>query len=145
MINKVTLIGRLGGDPELRTLESGVSVARFSLATSDSYKDKDGNWQEVTEWHNINLWRDSAERAAKNLKKGVLCYIEGKLTYRKYTDREGVERMGVAIEATYFRRLEKTEGSPDAGFPTAEPAHTAARQEPAQEEANPVGFGDLPF
>ena len=85
MINKVTLIGRLGNDPEIRHLEGGVAVARISLATNDFYRDKDGNPQETTEWHNVVMWRDLAERAEKQLKKGGLMYVEGKISYRKYT------------------------------------------------------------
>ena len=69
MINKVTLIGHLGGDPEVRTLENGTQVGRFSLATNENYKDKEGAWQSQTEWHNIIVWRDLAERSKKN-KKG---------------------------------------------------------------------------
>jgi len=85
MINKVTLIGNLGADPEVRRLEGGVAVARFSLATNESYKDKDGNFQTNTEWHNVVVWREAAERAEKMLRKGMLVYVEGKITYRKYT------------------------------------------------------------
>ncbi len=66
------LIGHLGGDPEVRHLENGTAVARFSLATNESYKDKEGNWQTLTEWHNIVVWREQAERAEKQLKKGML-------------------------------------------------------------------------
>mgnify|MGYP001012308434 CR=1 FL=1 len=109
MINKVTLIGRLGGDPELKALESGVFVGRFSLATSDPYKDKDGNWQDRTDWHNVVLWRDQAERASKILKKGELCFVEGKVSYRKYTDKDGQERTATDIVANTFRRLDKRE------------------------------------
>ena len=84
MLNKVTLIGNLGKDPEIRSLESGVSRANFTLATNESYKDRSGNWQKSTEWHDIVMWRSMAERA-KVLKKGMLVYIEGKLTHRKWT------------------------------------------------------------
>ncbi|MEY3194318.1 MAG: hypothetical protein RIQ78_415, partial [Bacteroidota bacterium] len=70
MINKVTLIGNLGGDPEVRHLDNGTAVGRFSLATNENYRDKDGNWQKITEWHNVTVWRDLAERAEKQLKKG---------------------------------------------------------------------------
>jgi single-strand DNA-binding protein len=127
MINKVTLIGRLGGDPEMRHLEGGVAVARFSLATNDSYKDKDGNWQDSTEWHNVVVWRDQAERAEKTLKKGMMCYVEGKISYRKYTDKDGQERSVTDIVASTFRMLEKREGTGDTRFPSAEPAAMTAR------------------
>ncbi|MFN5364809.1 MAG: single-stranded DNA-binding protein, partial [Bacteroidota bacterium] len=80
MINKVTLIGNLGGDPEVRHLDNGTAVGRFSLATNENYRDKDGNWQKLTEWHNIVVWRDLAERSEKLLKKGMQVYVEGKIT-----------------------------------------------------------------
>jgi single-strand DNA-binding protein len=155
MINKVTLIGRLGGDPEIRHLEGGAAVARFSLATNESYKDKDGNWQDLTEWHNIVVWRDQAERAAATLKKGGMCYVEGKISYRKYTTAEGQEKTSTDIVASAFRTLEKREGSgADSRFPSAEPAGMSARSSsPSPEPANggpmstpePNGGDDLPF
>ena len=75
MVNRVILIGNLGADPEIRTLESGVSVARLRLATSESYKDKNTDeWKENTEWHSITLWRALAERAERTLKKGMQIY-----------------------------------------------------------------------
>ena len=89
MINKVTLIGRLGKDPEKKTLPSGVSFVRFTMATNESYKDKDGEWKDSTEWHNIIMWRELAERAEKQLKKGGLVFLEGKITYQKYEDKDG--------------------------------------------------------
>jgi single-strand DNA-binding protein len=139
MINKVTLIGRLGGDPELKTLEGGTAVARFSLATSDSYKDKDGNWQERTDWHNVVVWRDQAERAAKSLKKGEMCYVDGKVSYRKYTDKDGQERTVTDIVANGFRRLEKREAQ-EAEF------HSEATNFAGSRIPEPVNTADsLPF
>lgn len=124
MINKLTLIGRLGQDPEVRTLESsGTQVARMSVATSDSYKDKDGNWQETTEWHNVIAWRDLGARVA-NYKKGSMVYVEGKVTYRKYTDNSGNERTATDIVASVIRKLDKSESSSaDNRFPPAPPAN----------------------
>lgn len=123
MINKVTLVGHLGGDPEIRTLENGTPVGRFSVATNENYKDKDGNWQSQTEWHNVVVWRDLAERA-KILKKGSTVYVEGKISYRKYTDKDGVEKNLTDIVANTFRLLDKREGTNgfENRFPTAEPA-----------------------
>jgi single-strand DNA-binding protein len=91
-VNKVILIGNLGRDPEVRHLESGASVANFPIATTESYKDKNGNRQEQTEWHNIVLWRGLAEIAEKYLKKGSQVYIEGKLRSRSWEDKEGNTR-----------------------------------------------------
>jgi len=153
MINKVTLIGNLGKDPEVRHLESGAMVASFSLATNEVYKDKDGNFQQVTEWHNIVAWRELAERAEKNLKKGSMVYIEGKITYRKYTDKDNNERYITDIVANTLRLLEKRENSAsDMRFPTSEPpsrssynapatATTAAETPPPTAESG----DDLPF
>ena len=77
MINKVLLIGNLGRDPEIRRLESGAAVAKFSIATNENYKDKSGEWQTITEWHNIVAWRGLAERAERDLKKGGMVAIIG--------------------------------------------------------------------
>ena len=145
MINKVTLIGNLGGDPEIRTLESGTKAGRFSLATNESYKDKDDNWQTLTEWHNVVVWRDAAERAERQLKKGMMVYVEGKISYRKYTDKDGVERNTTDIVANTFRILEKRENSSDSRFPTTEPAGRSAAAMPTAEAVAPAEGDDLPF
>jgi single-strand DNA-binding protein len=109
MVNKVILIGNLGKDPEVRTLESGVKYATFSIATNESYKDKNDQWQTQTEWHNIVAWRNLAEKAEKTLKKGSSVYIEGKITYRKYTDKENIERSVTDIIANTLYSLDKQE------------------------------------
>lgn len=149
MINKVTLIGNLGGDPEVRTLESGTKVGRFSLATNESYKDKEDNWQTLTEWHNVVVWRDAAERAERQLKKGMLVYVEGKITYRKYADKDGQDRYVTDIVANQFRILEKREGGSgnDMRFPSSEPTGrgTEATSTPTVEAATPAEGDDLPF
>ncbi len=105
MINKVTLIGNLGQDPELKRLENGAIVVKFSLATSDNYKDKNGEWVEQTEWHRIVMWRELGERAEKQLKKGDKIYLEGKLTYNKWVDKEGNKRETAQVKAMIFRSL----------------------------------------
>jgi len=127
MVNKVILIGNLGKDPEVRHLDNGASVAKFSLATNESYRDKAGEWQQNTEWHNIIMWRFLAERAEKNLKKGSTIYVEGKLTHRKYQDKEGNDRYVTEVVANSFRMLDRREGGSTAvpgGFPSAEDAPT---------------------
>lgn len=86
-LNKVMLIGNLGKDPELRYTTSGVAVATFSLATTDSWKDQDGNMQERTEWHNIVAWKKLAEICGEWLKKGKKVYIEGRIQTRSYDDK----------------------------------------------------------
>ena len=91
-VNKVTLIGNLGKDPELRYTSSGVAVATFSMATSESWKDPEGNTQERTQWHSIVAWRKLAEIVGEYLKKGSKIYLEGRLQYRNYDDKNGVKR-----------------------------------------------------
>ncbi|HMX41588.1 MAG TPA: single-stranded DNA-binding protein [Saprospiraceae bacterium] len=154
MINKVTLIGHLGADPEIRTLENGTSVGRFSLATNENYKDREGNWQTMTDWHNIVVWRDLADRAKNMLKKGSTVYVEGKISYRKYTDKDGVEKNLTDIVANTFRLLDKREGSGgyDSRFPSAEPptranASDAASMTPSSQDTPPppAEGDDLPF
>ena len=96
-VNKVILVGRLGKDPEIRNLENGASVANFTMATSETYKDKtSGDRKEVTEWHNIVLWRGLADIAAKYLHKGDMIYVEGKLRTRSW-EKEGVTRYTTEI------------------------------------------------
>lgn len=108
MINKVTLIGNLGSDVEYRELESGSKFAKFSLATNESYKDKAGERQTQTEWHNIIGWRQLAEQMNKYLSKGKLVFIEGKLTHRKH-EKDGVTKYYTEVVARTVRLLEKRE------------------------------------
>ena len=91
-LNKVLLIGNLGSDPEVRTLPSGGKVATFSIATTESYKNKDGEKVENTEWHRIELWEGLAGIAEQYLKKGNSVYIEGRIRTEKYTDANGIEK-----------------------------------------------------
>lgn len=103
-INKAILIGNLGKDPDIRTFETGVKKASFTLATSEIRKDKDGNRVELTEWHNIVCWRNLAEIAEKYLFKGKQIYLEGKLRTRSWEDN-GVKRYITEIEANTFTML----------------------------------------
>ena len=97
-VNKVILIGNLGKDPEVRHFENGGVLASFSLATSESYTDRDtGEKKEHTDWHDVVLWRGLAEVAEKYLHKGTKIYVEGKLKKRSYQDREGVTRYAIEI------------------------------------------------
>jgi len=99
-VNKVILVGNLGKDPEVRTLESGTKVVGFSLATSEKYKDKVTGEQRVqTDWHNIVMWRNLAEIADKYLRKGMQVYIEGKLRTRSWQDRDGNNRYTTEVVA----------------------------------------------
>jgi len=134
-LNKVTLIGNLGKDPELKYTNSGVAVATFSLATSDSWKDQEGNMQERTEWHNIVAWRKLAEICGQYLKKGSQVYIEGKIQTRSYNDKEGVKKYITEIVADQLLML-----GGGGGRPQAEQGDSIPMPEPAASKDE-----DLPF
>ena len=104
-VNKVILVGNLGKDPEVRHLDGGVSVAHFTLATNEYYKDKQGARVERTEWHNISAWRGLADMADKFLKKGQQVYIEGKLRTRQYQDKDQQTRYITEIIADEISML----------------------------------------
>ncbi|WP_439880459.1 single-stranded DNA-binding protein [Pontibacter sp. MBLB2868] len=104
-VNKVILIGNLGKDPEVRHLEGGVAVARFPIATSETFKDKAGQKQERTEWHNVVLWRGLAEVAEKYLRKGQSVFIEGKIRTNNYQDKDGIQRYSTEIVADTMTML----------------------------------------
>ena len=108
-LNKVTLIGNLGNDPSIQTLEGNTKVAKFSLATSESYRDSNGQNQTVTDWHNIVLWRGLADLANNYLKKGSLVYVEGKLKTRSYDDKDGQKKYVTEIIADSILLLDKKE------------------------------------
>ena len=96
-VNKVILLGHLGRDPEMRYQPSGGAIANFSIATSETFKDKEGNKQERTEWHRVVLFGRTAEIAGEYLRKGSMAYVEGRLQTRKWTDKEGQERYTTEI------------------------------------------------
>lgn len=108
-VNKVILVGHLGKDPEVRHLENGVNVASFSLATTETITNKNGERQDLTEWHNIVVWRGLADVAEKYLKKGKQIYVEGKIRTRSWDDKEGVKRYTTEIVADSFTMLGKKE------------------------------------
>jgi len=104
-INKVILIGRLGKDPEIKSFENGAKKASFTLATSESRRDKEGNRIEQTEWHNIICWRNLADIAEKYLSKGKLIYLEGKLRTRSWEDNSNTKRYITEVEVSSFTML----------------------------------------
>lgn len=151
-INKVILIGNLGRDPELRSTGSGQAVCEFSLATSEKYRDRDGQNQERTEWHRIVVWGPQAESAAKYLTKGRTVYIEGRLQYRDWTDKEGNKRTTTEIVANTLQFLgDNRRGGPDrdGGGPGPqqgghhEPPSANRNQGPSG--ANDFGDDEIPF
>lgn len=104
-VNKVILVGNLGRDPEVRNMPSGDALANFSIATTDTWRDKSGQRQERTEWHRISIFGKQAEVAGQYLKKGSTVYVEGRLQTRKWTDKEGVERTTTEVVADRFQML----------------------------------------
>jgi len=147
-VNKVILVGNLGKDPEVQYLESGVALARFSLATAERYKDKTGNWADQTEWHNIVLWRGRAEVAEKYLKKGSKIYLEGKIRSRSWDDKDGNKKYTTEIVGDNFIMLDKKgEGSYTGGNVPPPPAENKSVSEPVEQGGgNNTDFeDDLPF
>jgi single-strand DNA-binding protein len=126
-VNKVILLGHVGKDPDIRHLEGGVTVASFSLATNESFRDKNsGEKREQTEWHNIVTWRNLAESVEKSeLKKGDRVYLEGKIRTRQWQDKEGNKRLTVEIVADTFTIINrKRDRVGEDGTPAETPAAT---------------------
>lgn len=165
-LNKVFLIGNVGQDPEIRTTESGATVAQFTLATNERYKNRNGELRENTEWHNIVCWRNLADVAGNYVKKGSLLYVEGKLTSRSWEDQNGQKHWRTEVVADNFQLLgkrerqeaplppEPEERAPRGGVSITEAAaHVAAMQQKkskaakaeVQQAAEDDGSDDLPF
>ncbi len=162
-LNKVMLIGNVGNEPEIRYLDqnpqSATKVASFRLATTERYRDRNGETRENTEWHNIVAWRTSADLVEKYVRKGSQLYIEGKLRTRKWTDRDGKERYTTEIQVDNIQLLGKRPESqqapagapaPQNGAPVGIPAQAPAAYPPAPAGfvppmAEPAPGDDLPF
>ena len=115
-LNKVLLIGHLGGDPELKYTPNGDAVVNFTMATNEFWKDRDGNQQKKTEWHRIVAFRRLAEICNEYLKKGSYVYIEGRIRSRTYTDNDDIKRTVVEVTADSMQMLEKrADGFDDSG------------------------------
>lgn len=142
-INKVILVGNLGRDPEVKNLESGAKMARFTLATNETYTDRaSGERKDLTEWHNIICWRNLAEIAEKYLNKGKQIYLEGRLRTRKWTDQNNVERYTTEILADNIQMLGRSDNaSENSSVSTAVPAMVT--QDSAY--VPPIEEDDLPF
>jgi single-strand DNA-binding protein len=121
-VNKVILIGNLGRDPELRYTPSGTAVANFTVATNETWKDKDGTKQEHTEWHRVVAWGKLAEIAGEYLRKGRQVYIEGSIRSRTYKDKDGNDRTAVEIRADNMVMLGRQEGGSSEGKAASEAA-----------------------
>ncbi|UCE66203.1 MAG: single-stranded DNA-binding protein [Candidatus Zixiibacteriota bacterium] len=138
-VNKAILIGNLGADPELRYTASGTAVAGFNMATTERYKDKNGELQERTEWHSIVCWGRLGELANEYLRKGRSVYIEGRIQTRNYEDKDGIKRYRTEIVAQQMQFL----GGRAQGDQPSAPSETAS---PAPSESElPADDDDLPF
>lgn len=138
-LNKVILIGRLGRDPEVRYMPNGEAVCNFSVATSETWNDRNGQRVERTEWHNITMYRKLAEIAGQYLKKGGLVYLEGRIQSRKYQGKDGIERTAYDIVANEMKMLggrnENSGGAPyEEGYSQSQEAY----QRPAQQSRQPA-------
>lgn len=135
MLNKAQIIGRLGKDPEVRYTNSGEAIARFIVATSERYKDRNGERQEKTEWHNVTAFRKLAEIIGEYLRKGAMVYVEGKIETRKWETNGGETRYSTSIIASEMKMLS---GKPE------QSAQQPAPQDTPQNEANQFN-DDIPF
>ncbi len=144
-INKVILVGNVGQDPEVKHLDNNVALARFSLATSETYVAKNGEKVSTTEWHNIVLWRGLADLAEKYIRKGKQIYVEGRIRTRSWDDKDGNKRYTTEIYGDVVRLLSGREGSVQdaSGQERAAAAMPAARAEVPDFESEPED--DLPF
>jgi len=146
-VNKVILVGNVGKDPEIRHLDSNVSVASFSLATSEVYNNKAGERVTQTEWHNIVCWRNLANIAEKFIHKGSQVYIEGRIRSRTYDTADGVKKTAYEIYADEVRLLDRKSGGNNTAEQPATGVKTAAQDQPTSpgytEEENAPD--DLPF
>jgi single stranded DNA-binding protein (ssb) len=141
--NKVILIGNVGKDPEVRHLESGTTVASFTLATTEKYKDKNGVLQDQTEWHNIVCWRNLAELSEKYITKGSQIFVEGKIRTRSWTDQAGVKKYTTEIVADNIRLLDRRSNAQNNVANEAQPTTNSTNNNNAI--VNEQEGDDLPF
>ncbi len=145
-VNKVILVGNLGIDPEVTMIDTNLKKATFRMATTETYRNREGQRVDQTEWHTITVWRGLADVAEKYLHKGSKVYVEGRLRTREYNDKEGKKRYFTEIVGDSFVMLDKAEnnGGPQSSAPSASPqqAPKPQSQEPVREESPE---DDLPF
>lgn len=141
-LNKAMLIGRLGQDPEVRYTQSNTAVANFSLATNERFKDRNGEWQERTEWHRIVAWGRTAEICQEYLKKGSLVYVEGPIQTNEWEDKDGHKRYTTEIKAQFMRMLDSR--GDQAGGASSKPNKNSAASVEIDESFDDMD-DDLPF
>jgi single-strand DNA-binding protein len=140
-LNKAMLIGNLGKDPEVKTLDNGAKIATFPLATTETYKDRDGNKQSRTEWHNIVLWRGLADVAELYCRKGGQVYIEGRLSTRKWDDKDGHTRYTTEIIGDNMVLLSRS----DSTSSSAHPPKPTASGDLGSVDRSSDAVNDLPY
>ena len=140
MINKVFLIGNLGKDPELKRFDNGGVIARFPLATNENYMDKNGEWQTITDWHNIVLRGKTAERAEKYLHKGNTIFVEGKIRTRKWQDANGNDHYTTEIIGLSYKSIGNRKENDEASLPK-----DGTKQEDTSKNNDENPVDDLPF
>ena len=150
MVNNVTLIGRVGQDPDIKNLPSGTMLAKFSLATSRGRKMPDGTWQDETEWHNIVTFGKTAETVRNYVQKGMLLYVEGYIHYNKYEDKDGIKRSYTNINVMRVKMLEKRDSQRQNQSYSQPHDQSQAQSAPPQQQApNNDSFNgtedDVPF
>jgi single-strand DNA-binding protein len=143
--NKITIVGYLGRDPELRYTADGTPVCHFSVATTERRKGKSGDMQEITTWFRINLWRRQAEVANQYLSKGKQVYIEGRLTQNEYQDRDGNTRTSLEVQGTDIQFIGSRSDDPQSDMRREAPARAASASRPLDEGPPPVTDDDVPF
>jgi len=137
-VNKVILIGRLGADPEFKTLDGGNKVANISVATSESFKDKDGNKKETTEWHKVSVWGTQGENVSKYLTKGSQVYVEGRLQTRSWDDKDGNKKYTTEVVASSVVFLDSKKSSENGGGTTSTNTTKAANTSQSTNTKQPV-------
>ena len=148
-VNKVILVGRLGRDPETRYMPNGDAITNFSLATDEQWRDRNGERQTRTEWHNVSLYGKLGEIAGQYLRKGSQVFIEGKIQSRKYTGKDGIERTAYDIIGNEMKMLSNRNDGSDSGNnnaapPTSNPPPAPRRQPPQQTPIDDID-DDIPF
>ena len=143
-LNRVSLIGSLGSDPELKHTPQGVAVASFNIATNEGYKDQSGQWQDKTEWHRIVLWRGMAETASKFLKKGSKIYLEGKLQTRSW-DKDGQKHYTTEIVGDKMEFLGGNNNNPQQPNNNQQNNNQQQRQQPPQGQSPTYDIPDTDF
>ena len=147
-VNKVILVGRLGRDPETRYMPNGDAITNFSLATDEQWRDRNGERQTRTEWHNVSLYGKLGEIANQYLRKGSQVFIEGKIQSRKYTDKDGIERMAYNIIGNEMKMPSNRNDGSDSGNNNAAPLTSsnpppAPHRQPPQHESTTAPIDDI--